>query len=209
MKNEKARSVALAAIIALLILLAAYVVSCDVHADGADQSVSGEVSAAPEIVVAADVSEEISEERTVVLYDEAGFPVADKNTVMRIEVSLEECKTRLFFEIDGDWEQVLESDCIVGADASPTPIGEYRVINLDPGGFRKGGNYYRYTLVWYVPNGDYTQAYCFHTVAEDAVGNARDDIVSGHLSAGCVRLPHETCKWMCENVPVGTAVHIK
>lgn len=151
---------------------------------------------------------EIVPEEVVSRYDGDGFPIVYEGTIMKLEVSLDECKTRLFFRTGNEWEQMYESDCIVGASSSPTPIGEYRVTNLDPGGFQKGGNYYRYTLVWYVPNGDYVHAYCFHTVAEDANGNARDDVTTGHLSAGCVRLPHEVCKWMCEHVPVGTEVVI-
>lgn len=138
-------------------------------------------------------------------------PLSGTGTDVRVTLSRSFSKTTVYAWTEEGWKIALESESMCGAPGKDTPVGNFKIVNADKNGFSKNGKCYRYMMTFFVPNGDWTRAYGFHTVALDGNGEAMQNVASEelrHVTNGCVRNDVENAKWIYENVPVGTDVRI-
>lgn len=135
-------------------------------------------------------------------------PLAGTGTEYRVVTNLNAARTTVYRWVADSWAVLVDTDCIVGAPGTETVTGKFSVMNKDEVGFVKNGYNYTNTLVFYVPNGDYTRAYCYHSLTKDKNGNELDDISNHYQSHGCIRIPRDALNVMFSEVPLGSTVRI-
>lgn len=135
-------------------------------------------------------------------------PLAGERTEYFLYTNTAVARTILYHWTGNAWEVLVDTNCIVGASGSETPTGVYEVLNKDEYGFVKNNHRYTNTLVFYVPNGDYTKAYCYHSYTKDMDGNVLDSGNERFASKGCIRLPEDALTTIFSVVPVGSDVLI-
>lgn len=109
------------------------------------------------------------------------------------------------------WTIGLETEAMIGAPGKDTPSGDFKIIDASESGFVKNGKWYKYMMTFCVPDGDWSGAYGFHTVALDLSGivfRSVEEENERNVTSGCVRLDLDAAKWIYENVPVGSDVRI-
>ncbi|MBR0153407.1 MAG: L,D-transpeptidase family protein, partial [Lachnospiraceae bacterium] len=110
-------------------------------------------------------------------------------------------KVGIFQGKKGSWTMIHYWDCTTGAPRTPTIKGNFRV------GSR--GTYFDHDktirLYWWT---QIKGNYLFHSTLYNKSGKPVDSRLGMSLSLGCVRLAIENAKWIYDNVPTGTAIHI-
>jgi lipoprotein-anchoring transpeptidase ErfK/SrfK len=121
----------------------------------------------------------------------------------RIEVSTSEQKVRIF-----DNNSMIK-ECIVSTGRNnSTPLGDFTIQNRGEWFFSEK---YQEGAKWWVSFKDYG-IYLFHSVPMDREKNIIEkeaDKLGSPVSHGCVRMRVEDAKWIYDNIPEGTPVHIE
>lgn len=106
-----------------------------------------------------------------------------------------------YWDID-QWMPLYIFDCSTGAWNMRTVHGTFSVgIKGYAFGYGHGYTAYYYTQIY----GDYL----FHSILyNEGTWVPLDPILNSHRSQGCVRLAPENAKWIYDNIPRGTTVHI-
>ena len=101
-----------------------------------------------------------------------------------------------------NWTEIKYWPCVVGKPTTPTPAGTFQI---------KGRFYWfgeDHKCWWPTQIEGY---YYFHTVIyywDDAPLRVLDGTMDAAASMGCVRLEEPNAKWIWDNIPRGTTVHI-
>lgn len=106
-----------------------------------------------------------------------------------------------YWDID-QWMPLYIFDCSTGAWNMRTVHGTFSVgIKGYAFGYGHGYTAYYYTQIY----GDYL----FHSILyNEGTWIPLDPVLNSHRSQGCVRLAPENAKWIYDNIPRGTTVHI-
>ena len=106
-----------------------------------------------------------------------------------------------YWDID-QWMPLYIFDCSTGAWSMRTVHGTFSVgIKGYAFGYGHGYTAYYYTQIY----GDYL----FHSILyNEGTWVPLDPVLNSHRSHGCVRLAAENAKWIYDNIPRGTTVHI-
>lgn len=106
-----------------------------------------------------------------------------------------------YWDID-QWMPLYIFDCSTGAWNMRTVHGTFSVgIKGYAFGYGHGYTAYYYTQIY----GDYL----FHSILyNEGTWIPLDSVLNSHRSHGCVRLAPENAKWIYDNIPRGTTVHI-
>ena len=115
-------------------------------------------------------------------------------------INLYHTKVNVFYGSKGNWSLLKAFDCGIGALATPTPVGIYRMQTHEP--------YSRWSYgSWYVDSiSRWNGAYAFHSRAKLTSNNAYfvNDL-NVMVSHGCIRMNTEEARYLF-NVPLGTTV---
>ena len=115
-------------------------------------------------------------------------------------VSKSEYKVRVYLGSNGNWNQIKEFTCAIGAPRTPTCEGTYK--------------YYQAQTMWdygsyYVgPIMRFNGGYAIHSTLIYKNGTPKDNRVGMKLSLGCVRLRPDDINWMAYYIPLYTTIHI-
>ena len=108
----------------------------------------------------------------------------------------------------GEYTRLIKAfTCSTGReDTSPTRRGMYRIRAKYRWRLLKGNCYGQYSS-------SISRNYLFHSVPYDrqtpsALYNASYDCLGRAVSHGCIRLCVRDCKWIYDNCPIGTQVHV-
>lgn len=108
----------------------------------------------------------------------------------------------IYYGSYGNWTQIKSFPCSIGAAGTPTPSGDFSIINrkpyFDPGGGER---------CWYATR--FYGAYLFHSVIyhlDSAPNNVMDGRMRENVSHGCIRMYLEDCYWIYTNIPNATRV---
>lgn len=106
-----------------------------------------------------------------------------------------------YWDID-QWMPLYIFDCSTGAWSMRTVHGTFSVgMKGYAFGYGHGYTAYYYTQI----SGDYL----FHSILYyEGTWTPLDSVLNSHRSHGCVRLAPENAKWIYDNIPTGTTVHI-
>ena len=106
-----------------------------------------------------------------------------------------------YWDID-QWMPLYIFDCSTGAWSMRTVHGTFSVgMKGYAFGYGHGYTAYYYTQIF----GDYL----FHSILYyEGTWTPLDPVLNSHRSHGCVRLAPENAKWIYDNIPTGTTVHI-
>jgi glucan-binding YG repeat protein len=106
-----------------------------------------------------------------------------------------------YWDID-QWMPLYIFDCSTGAWSMRTVHGTFSVgMKGYAFGYGHGYTAYYYTQIY----GDYL----FHSILyNEGTWIPLDPVLNSHRSHGCVRLAPENAKWIYDNIPRGTTVHI-
>jgi lipoprotein-anchoring transpeptidase ErfK/SrfK len=121
----------------------------------------------------------------------------------RIEVSTDEQKVRIY-----DNDNLLKEWTVSTGENNSTPLGDFVIQNRGEWFYSEK---YQEGARWWVSFKDWG-VYLFHSVPMDRRGNIREeeaDKLGEPASHGCVRLKVEQAKWIYDNIPEGTPVHIE
>jgi lipoprotein-anchoring transpeptidase ErfK/SrfK len=121
----------------------------------------------------------------------------------RIEVSTSEQKVRIF-----DNDTMIKEWTVSTGKNNSTPLGDFTIQNRGEWFFSEK---YQEGAKWWVSFKDYG-IYLFHTVPMDRQKNIVEeqaDKLGEPASHGCVRMRVEDAKWIYDNIPEGTPVHIE
>ncbi|MEG0308549.1 MAG: L,D-transpeptidase [Clostridium sp.] len=124
------------------------------------------------------------------------------NTKYLIYVDLANFKTNVFTKGDNNtWKLVKSYLCSIGKPSTPTIKGDFKVgIKGLYFGVEHGYKCYYYTQI----KGNYL----FHSILYNLDGSVKDGRLGMRISDGCVRLAKENAKWIYDNVPEGSSIHI-
>ncbi|WP_300381709.1 L,D-transpeptidase [Clostridium sp.] len=118
-----------------------------------------------------------------------------------IWVDLKNFKTNIFKGSSNKWILTKSYICTIGKPSTPTPKGTYTIgIKGLYFGVEKGYKCWYYT--------QFRGNYLFHSIIYNLNGSVRDGRLGKALSDGCVRLSKENAKWIYDNIPEETKVHI-
>lgn len=123
------------------------------------------------------------------------------DTYYFIYVDTKNFKTNIFEGSLNKWKLIRSYLCTIGKPSTPTIKGDFK---LGVKGLYFGVN--RGYKCWY-----YSQIkgnYLFHSIIYNLDGTVRDGRLGMALSDGCVRLARENAKWLWDNIPENTAIHI-
>lgn len=119
-----------------------------------------------------------------------------------IFVHLASFTVNVFVKKNGKWENVKSYLCTIGKPSTPTIKGDFKVgIKGYVFGINKGYKCYYYT--------QFKGNYLFHSIIYNLNDTVRDGRLGMQLSDGCIRLAKENAKWIWDNIPTGTSVHIE
>ena len=117
-----------------------------------------------------------------------------------IIVDISNTRTMIFKGSKGNWVPVYNWICTPGKPSTPTVKGTFKVQNK---GYKFGSGY---TCYYYT---QFYNDYLFHSIIYDEnTFNVQDGRLGYQLSHGCVRLALENAKWIYDNIPRSTKVHI-
>lgn len=118
-----------------------------------------------------------------------------------IWVDTKNFKTNIFTGAKNNWTLIKSYLCTIGKPSTPTPKGNFTVGIKGPSfGEEKGYKCLYYTQI--IGN------YLFHSIIYNLNGTVRDGRLGMALSDGCVRLATVNAKWLHDNVPKESAIHI-
>jgi len=121
----------------------------------------------------------------------------------RIEVSISEQKVRIY-----DHDTLIKEWIVSTGENDSTPRGDFVIQNRGEWFYSEK---YQQGAMWWVSFKDWG-IYLFHSVPMDRNRNIiqeEADKLGSPVSHGCVRLKVEDAKWIYDNIPQGTPVHIK
>lgn len=125
----------------------------------------------------------------------------DSSTYYFIYVDLKNLKTNIFEGSKNNWKLINSYLCTIGKPSTPTIKGDFKLgIKGLYFGVPKGYKCWYYSQI----KGNYL----FHSIIYNLDGSIRDGRLGMALSDGCVRLAIENAKWIWDNVPTNTAIHI-
>lgn len=123
------------------------------------------------------------------------------STPYLIWVDLRNFKTNIFKGSKNNWTLVSSYLCSIGKPSTPTPKGNFKVgIKGLSFGYHKG-----YVAKYYTQIID---DYLFHSILYNTNGTIKDGRLGMAISNGCVRLALNNAKWIWDNIPVNTSIHI-
>lgn len=109
-------------------------------------------------------------------------------------------KTMIYYWNVDEWMPLYIFDCSTGAWTSRTVHGTFKV------GLRGYSFGHGYTCYWWT---QFYGDYLFHTIKyRQGTWIPLDPVLNDHRSEGCVRLSAENAKWIYDNIPYGTTVHV-
>ncbi len=121
----------------------------------------------------------------------------------RIEVSISEQKVRIY-----DNDTLIKNWTVSTGENNSTPLGDFTIQNRGEWFFSEK---YQEGAMWWVSFKDWG-IYLFHSVPMDRNQNIiqeEADKLGSPASHGCIRLRVEHAKWIYDNIPEGTPVHIE
>lgn len=119
-----------------------------------------------------------------------------------IFVDLDSFTTNIFIKNNGMWKNIKSYICTIGKPSTPTIKGDFKVgIKGYVFGINKGYKCYYYTQI----KGNYL----FHSIIYNLNDTIRDGRLGMRLSDGCIRLDKINAKWIYDNVPTGSSIHIE
>lgn len=123
------------------------------------------------------------------------------NTNYFIWVDTKNFKVNIFEGLKNNWKLIKSYLCSIGKPSTPTPKGNF-TVGIKGLSFGENHGYIaRY----------YTQIkgnYLFHSILYNLDGSIRDGRLGMAVSNGCVRLALQNAKWIYDNIPKDTAIHI-
>ena len=123
-------------------------------------------------------------------------------TRIRAEVDL---TARLVTVYDGE-EVIAETEAVVGADATPTPIGTFSIAAI-----RANPPSESYLGPWALALSAYSEVHETFNGGVPVIaihGTSRPDQVGQARSNGCIRIPNDIVTFLADNVPLGAPVLI-
>ncbi|MBU3134653.1 L,D-transpeptidase [Clostridium gasigenes] len=123
------------------------------------------------------------------------------DTYYFIYVDTKNFRTNIFEGSNNKWKLSRSYLCSIGKASTPTIKGDFK---LGIKGLYFGVN--RGYKCWY-----YSQIknnYLFHSIIYNLDGSIKDGRLGMAISDGCVRLAKENAKWLWDNVPRNTSIHI-
>lgn len=118
-----------------------------------------------------------------------------------IWVDTQNYKTNIFKGSKNNWKPLKSYLCTIGKPSTKTPKGNFKIgIKGLYFGIRKGYKCWYYT--------QFKGNYLFHSIIYNLDGSVRDGRLGMALSDGCIRLKLEDAKWIWDNIPKNTSVHI-
>lgn len=130
-------------------------------------------------------------------------PSNNKKPDYRIEVDISEQKVRVF-----DNDTLFRTFTVSTGENDSTPLGDFTIQNRGEWFFSEK---YQEGGMWWVSFKDWG-IYLFHSVPMDRHKNIiqkEADKLGSAASHGCVRMRVEDAKWIYDNIPEGTPVHIE
>ncbi|MFY9273327.1 MAG: L,D-transpeptidase family protein [Thermacetogeniaceae bacterium] len=121
----------------------------------------------------------------------------------RIEVSTSEQKVRIY-----DNDTLIKEWTVSTGKNNSTPLGDFTIQNRGEWFFSEK---YQEGAMWWVSFKDWG-IYLFHSVPMDRNKNIiqeEADKLGSPASHGCIRMRVEHAKWIYDNIPEGTPVHIE
>lgn len=121
----------------------------------------------------------------------------------RIDVSISEQKVRIY-----DNDTLIKEWTVSTGKNNSTPVGDFTIQNRGEWFFSEK---YQEGAMWWVSFKDWG-IYLFHSVPMDRNKNIiqeEADKLGSPASHGCIRLRVEHAKWIYDNIPEGTPVHIE
>lgn len=111
-------------------------------------------------------------------------------------------KVMIYYWAIDQWMPLYIFDCSTGAWSMRTVHGTFSVgMKGYAFGYGHGYTAYYYTQIY----GDYL----FHSILyNEGTWVPLDPVLNSHRSHGCVRLAPENAKWIYDNIPRGTTIHI-
>lgn len=118
-----------------------------------------------------------------------------------IWVDTKSFKTNVYTGTKNHWNLLHSYLCTIGKPSTPTPKGNFHIgVKGLYFGVEKGFKARYYT--------QYYGNYLFHSILYNLDGSIRDGRLGMALSDGCIRLSLDNAKWIWDNIPKGTSVHI-
>jgi len=125
------------------------------------------------------------------------------NSEYKIDVSLPEQKVRIYKK------EILVKEFMVSTGINQsTPTGDFEIQNRGEWFFSER---YQQGAKWWVSFKDWG-TYLFHSVPMDSnkqIIQEEADKLGSPASHGCIRLTIDDAKWIYDNIPQGTPVHIE
>lgn len=135
-----------------------------------------------------------------------GYVRADQveltTTRYRMDLDLAKRHLKVF---DGD-ELIVETDVVIGKDATPTPVGQFFINELIPQS-NPGGTY----GPWVLSTSAYSETLDTFDGGLPVVafhGTNQPDLIGTQASNGCIRMPNDVVTKLAEIIPAGTLVNI-
>ena len=123
------------------------------------------------------------------------------NTSYFIYLDTKNFKTNIFQGSKNNWKLVHSYLCSIGKPSTPTIKGDFKLgVKGLYFGVNKGYKCWYYSQI--------KDNYLFHSIIYNLDGSIRDGRLGMAISDGCVRLTKENAKWIWDNVPRNTAIHI-
>lgn len=132
--------------------------------------------------------------------DTSGYEI--DGTRVRAEVVLSERMVRVY---DGE-ELIAETLSVIGADASPTPLGTFFIAAK-----RQNPESEYYLGPWALALSSYSEVYDTFSGGIPVIaihGTHRPEQVGDARSNGCIRVPNDVITFLAENVPLGAPITI-
>ena len=123
------------------------------------------------------------------------------STTYFIWVDKNNFKTNIFKGSKNNWYLINSYLCTIGKPSTQTPSGNFKIgVKGLYFGVNKGYKCKYYTQFY--------GNYLFHSIIYNLNGSIRDGRLGMELSDGCIRLSLNNAKWIYDNIPKNTFVHI-
>lgn len=122
-------------------------------------------------------------------------------TYYLVVVDTKNFRTYIFTGHNNSWKLTKNYLCTIGKPSTPTPTGNFTIgVKGLYFGLSRGYKCNYYTQI----KGNYL----FHSIIYNLDGSIRDGRLGMALSDGCVRLSLQNAKWIWDNIPKGSLIHI-
>lgn len=118
-----------------------------------------------------------------------------------IWVDTKNFKTNIFQGSVNNWTLIKSYLCSIGKPSTPTIKGNFKVgIKGISFGAEHGYKVWYYTQIY--------RNYLFHSILYNLNGTVKDARLGMAISNGCIRLAKDNAKWIYDNIPPKTSIHI-